>query len=145
MQLSLPFSTTTMAEPLFCLFFSWGLNALLYYHIRCYMFHKIDADFCNIIDRKWYLMCTMIHRNCILGVLHNKCSQQSVFFFLRAWWLALRRYVRKTSWKSNLLESDMHLYPQLLHIPHICHFLHGQNFCRVKFTPKNANFLRKIC
>ena len=28
-------------------------------------------------------------------------------------------------------------------IPHICHFfLHGQNFWRIKFTPKNANFLR---
>ena len=27
-------------------------------------------------------------------------------------------------------------------IPHICHFLHRQNFCRIKFTPKNTNFSR---
>ena len=31
-------------------------------------------------------------------------------------------------------------------IPDICHFfLHGQSFWRIKFTPKNANFLRYIC
>ena len=32
------------------------------------------------------------------------------------------------------------------HIPDICHFfLHGQNFWRIKFTPKNTNFSRYIC
>ena len=36
----------------------------------------------------------------------------------------------------------LHLY---VDIPDICHFLHGQNFWRIKFTPKSANFLRKIC
>ena len=31
------------------------------------------------------------------------------------------------------------------HTLYLSIFLHGQNFWRMKFTPKNANFLREIC
>ena len=44
-------------------------------------------------------------------------------------------------WKKAF--SSLYIIPNS--IPHICHFFYRQNFWIIKFTPKNANFSRKIC
>ena len=52
------------------------------------------------------------------------------------------RNIKQYGFSSNLLPRKQN-QTCVKCIPYICHFFsHGQNFWRIKFTPKNANFLR---
>ena len=45
-------------------------------------------------------------------------------------------------WTIISNQSTMHIVASCQHTSNLSFFLHGQNFWRIKFTPKNANFLR---
>ena len=122
-------------------FFPWYPCVILGILVPTFKIHSILL---------WYLMfswqfiqCSILQSN-TMPSWHNWTN---IFDTRKIWLIAYCRIFYHEKDDCNWLKSCPRfvLYETALglSIPDICHFfLHGQNFWRIKFTPKNANFSR---